>query len=63
MAFAMGLASRTLLGWLPRLADDLDAAGYNRSAIRLFVRPVGGRPRMTLFTDLAGEDRLWPGET
>lgn len=49
-------SARALRAWMNRLAADLDAAGYNGDAVRLLLRPARRHPRMTLFTDLAGED-------
>lgn len=48
--------AHTVRAWMHRLAADLDAAGYNGDALRALLWS-DRRPRMTLFSDLEGEDR------
>lgn len=56
VAFTLGIPGRTMRGWIRRLAADLDAAGYNGSALRCLLWPQRKQPRLKLFSDLDGPD-------
>ena len=56
IAYELGIRRRTVRRWLARLADDLDAAGYDGGSVRALAGRVQ-RPRRVLFSELSGRDR------